>query len=149
VTQKSWLKAGTILAAALTTLLALPTAAHADTAMTFRNQMTGEYLSIDPSFTDYASTYPILYGTWTGWSVHLWNDGTRRLQNQATGRCLSNTGYLAPCDDSQSQSWWFKYWGDGTVRLQNQATGWCLSSPGPDQLSAGPCDTSMQQSWYY
>ncbi|MFG2803768.1 RICIN domain-containing protein [Streptomyces pseudovenezuelae] len=40
--------------------------------------------------------YPCNGGDWQKWRVHVFGDGTRRLQNVATGYCLVNNQLEAP-----------------------------------------------------
>ena len=53
-----------------------------------------------------------------------WNDGTVRLKNVDTGKCISDSGGslgMASCTTSEAQSFYVKHWNDGTMRFKNES----------------------------
>ncbi|WP_028661514.1 RICIN domain-containing protein [Saccharomonospora saliphila] len=61
--------------------------------------------------SDYGLRVIACNGTvWQTWDPHEWGDGTWRLQNRATGRCLSTDHYgtvvARGCTTSEWQSWY-------------------------------------------
>ncbi|MDQ0994532.1 hypothetical protein [Streptomyces sp. V3I7] len=116
---------------------------------TYRNQKYGAYMSVGFSGGLY---FPNLSYKANYWNVRVWNDGTRRLQNVYTLKCLygySDTVWLTDtCDSSTNESWWVKRWADGTIRFQNQATGLCMKGTADYGVDMATCDSSMEQSWY-
>lgn len=130
-------------------LLVHPQAAGAaDPVWSYRNQATNRCM--DDTNEGGFRTWPCNGTNPQRWTVHTWNDGTVRFQNNATGRCIydSNTGFRTmPCDSSTNQSWWVKYWNDGTRRFQNQQTGRCIRD-GNDGFFTWTCDASTNQSWF-
>ena len=60
-------------------------------------------------FNRSSSSTKILQAIEDGQLEMLWNDGTRRFQNQQTGRCIrdGNDGFFTwTCDASTNQSWY-------------------------------------------
>lgn len=82
----------------------------------------------------------------------MWNDGTRRLRNVNTLKCLYASDQYVwltdTCDSRTNESWWVKRWNDGTIRFQNQATGLCMRGTPDYGVDMAPCDSSQAQSWY-
>lgn len=129
-------------------LVAAPAAQAADPIYSYKNQASGGCL-LDSNVRG-LTTDNACY-TWYDdyrWAVHQWADGTVRLGNVGTGRCISdrNWGFAVSdaCNSSENQSWWVVYWADGTRRFQNQATRLCLDR----YTNLSQCDASTSQSWY-
>ncbi|MEU9190790.1 RICIN domain-containing protein [Streptomyces sp. NPDC048484] len=128
--------------------------AAADPINTFQNRATNECL--DDSFGSGLRTHSCNYGPAQQWYVHAWGDGTRRLQNVATGRCLSYVGAgvsfaVGPqtCNDSQEQSWYVDRYGDG-LAFRNQALtkDFCLDDSFEYGLRAVGCNALGWQKWF-
>jgi len=129
-------------------LVAAPAAQAADPIYSYKNQASVGCL-LDSNVRGLTTDSACF--TWFDdyrWVVHQWADGTVRLQNVGTGRCIrdNNWGFVvsAACDSSTNESWWVVYWADGTRRFQNQATGLCLN----EYLNLSQCNASTSQSWY-
>lgn len=135
-----------IVTVAAAVLIAAPAAQAADPIWSYSNQGTGKCIDDTPAGF---RTYNCNGTNAQRWIVHTWNDGTVRLQNVNTGRCMddSATFRTLPCNSSTNQSWWVVYWNDGTRRFQNQATGSCIEDSILG-LRTPNCDTSVWQSWY-
>ncbi|MEU9190830.1 RICIN domain-containing protein [Streptomyces sp. NPDC048484] len=139
---------------ALVTGIGVSTATAApavDPIQTFRNVATGKCL--DDSFGAGVRTHPCNYGPAQQWSVHAWNDGTRRLQNAATGRCLSLVGLasvgIATCNSSEEQSWFPFHDEYGRVAFENQASvrASCLDDSFEFGLRVIGCNYQGWQMW--
>jgi hypothetical protein len=139
---------------ATTAVVAPASASYAsDPLQTFKNQQTNRYMS--PGY----QANPIDVDTRTSltvgghWYIHVWADGTRRLENQANLLCLWGDGVagatadLMPCDDSTYESWYVIRWNDGTISFQNQEGGTCLEDVS-GEVRVEPCDASREQSWF-
>ena len=133
---------------------AAPGDPHAlDVAQTFRNQATGQYLTIG-----FVSGIGYVITTDNGaasWYVHVFKDGTRRFQNVYQLKCMEAVGNSVwptdspyGCDSSQEQSFYIKRWNDGTIEIKSQRYGNCLDDDGHDIVALKPCNASREQSWY-
>ncbi|MGW7352998.1 RICIN domain-containing protein [Streptomyces sp. NPDC054784] len=84
--------------------------------------------------------------------MHVWNDGTRRLQSRFSGKCLDDSAAyglrMFDCNSETFQSWYVKRWNDGTIELRNQATGKCLDHSAAYGLRTFSCNSSRFQSWF-
>ncbi|GLP67025.1 MULTISPECIES: RICIN domain-containing protein [unclassified Streptomyces] len=77
-------------------------------------------------------------------------DAINTFKNQATNRCIDDTGNgfrTWDCNGSNAQNWIVHRWNDGTVQLKNVNTNRCMfdSDQGFKTLD---CDSSPNQSWY-
>lgn len=139
-------------AAGVTVVMGAGTAS-ADSVQTFRNGATGDCL-------DDSAAYDLRTFTCNGlnyqqWTVHVWGDGTRRLENVQTGNCVYDSDEVvmeAACDSSQHESWYVTHWADGGATFENQATGMCLDDSSDYGLRTYPCAPagveSPYQTWY-
>ncbi|RLL68061.1 RICIN domain-containing protein [Streptomyces sp. Z26] len=126
-------------------------AASSDAVNTFRNQETGQCLSAGFG-GPYASACNGSPPGVESWNVHVWNDGTRRLQSRFSGKCLDDSAAyglrMFDCNSETFQSWYVKRWNDGTIELRNQATGKCLDHSAAYGLRTFSCNSSRFQSWF-
>lgn len=116
----------------------------------YGNMATGGCL--DDSFAYGFRGFGCNSGDFQSWTVRVWQeDGTRRLRNVSTGRCIyggvgaGSRPDTRSCDSSQQQSWWVYKRGD-QVSFENQATGLCLddSEYGLRMLA---CSHNRNQTW--
>ncbi|MGW0583908.1 RICIN domain-containing protein, partial [Streptomyces sp. NPDC002920] len=123
-------------------------AALTDRVRIFVSRATGACLddSLDFGLRSYACN-GMSYQRWT---EHPFPDGTRRLRNHATGRCLHGDGAglrTRSCSTSTAQKWLLTAWYDESVEVRSKAAGSCLD----DDTSAGlrflPCDRTKRQKW--
>ncbi len=132
-------------------LVAAPAAQAADSVYVYRNQGTGQCL-LDSNIRGLVAD--TCYGSDDQrWVVHPWGDGTVRLGNVGTGRCINDSFSIGSisseaCNSSENQSWWVVYWADKTRRFQNQATGHCLDQTLDGGLRTWECNSGKNQSWY-
>jgi hypothetical protein len=137
-----------MLTVAAVVLVAAPAADAADPVRSFQNQWSGKCLDDTPAGF---RMWPCNGTNAQHWIMHYWNDGTVRLQNVNTLRCIDDTYDFGlrtwGCNSGQNQSWWVTLWNDGTRRYQNQATGYCISDSTAG-LRHVVCSTSSAQSWW-
>ncbi|MEV5971257.1 RICIN domain-containing protein [Streptomyces sp. NPDC051921] len=145
------------LTAALTSAM-LPGTAEAreavDTVQTFRSRAT--FACLDDS-TAHGLRTTLCYGnSHQTWTVHVWADGTRRMQNHATRLCLADfpdgDASTQPCDEGKDESWIVHRYPNGDIELKNQKTGRCLDDSTDHGLRTFPCGThtspSPYQTWF-
>ncbi|MEU0949842.1 RICIN domain-containing protein [Streptomyces canus] len=138
-----------VVSAAVNTASAAP---QADPIQTFRNKASGNCL--DHNNIDGVRQYPCNSGDWQKWRVHRFNDGTRRLQNVATGKCLTYNGlggwYLDAfdCGTSQEESWFVLQQSGGGIAFQNQSRGSCLYARSGYGVGLNSCSsTDLAETW--
>ncbi|MET7745519.1 ricin-type beta-trefoil lectin domain protein [Streptomyces sp. NPDC005385] len=125
---------------------------QADSVQTFRNPLTNGCL--DFNRVDRVRSFPCNGGAWQQWRVHVWADNTRRLQNVATGYCLTYNGLggdtvdaASVCDASTTESWYIQYPRIGGIAFQNQYQGGCVSATHGVYVTS--CDTNdPAQNWF-
>jgi hypothetical protein len=121
----------------------------ADEVLRYRNQATNRCM--DDSSAGFR-TWTCFQNSNQTWTAHLWNDGTWRFQNHATGRCIQATGSTTlrtwTCDSSEQQSWIITYWADGTRRLKNEYYGTCIDDSSGSGFRLNTCNSSTFQSWW-
>ena len=136
------------LTVAAAVFVAAPAAHAADPVRHLVNQWSGNCLDDTPSGF---RMWPCNGTNAQRWIIHTWNDGTVRLQNVNTRRCIDDTNDFGlrtwDCNSGQNQSWWVKRWNDGTRRYQNQATGYCIYDSNAG-LRRAVCSTSAAASWW-
>jgi hypothetical protein len=134
---------------------AVPAVSHqaaapaADPVQTFQNQNTGR--CIDDTNQGFR-TFPCNGSPAQRWSVHVFNDGTRRLQSANTGRCMfdSDTGFhtVSPCDTSRNQSWFIDHPAPGQIAFRNQATQRCIDDTDQGGFRTFSCNSTRPQQWH-
>lgn len=123
-----------------------------DTINTFKNLNTGRCL--DSIAIDWHQTYTCLYDAPQQWRVHVWADGTRRLESVSRPNyCLDDSAggglrVYSPCNDLTYQSWWIDRNSDGSITFRNQATGNCLDDSDAFGLRTFTCYWNSFQSWF-
>ncbi|GAB2948342.1 helix-turn-helix domain-containing protein [Streptomyces heilongjiangensis] len=116
-------------------------------ARIFVNRTTGRCL--DDSLEFGLRTYQCNGMSYQWWTIHAYSDGTRRLRNHATGKCLDGDGAelrTRPCGNSAAQRWTFVPGEDEAVALRNGTSERCLDD-GRAELRSVPCRSSSRQKW--
>jgi len=129
------LLAVTVLVAGSATLVVAGPASAADAIQTFRNRNSG--MCLDDSVDFSVRQFTCNNTEYQRWTVHVYGDGTRRLANRATGRCLgaqrSGSGVSlvsGGCEATPAKSWIVERLSNG-VRFITESTGsHCLSDTG-------------------
>ncbi|NKQ28219.1 RICIN domain-containing protein [Streptomyces galbus] len=148
-------RAGVVAALCLVISTAAGTASaapQADAIQTFRNKWTGNCL--DHNNRDGVRQYPCNSGNYQKWQVHVFGDGTRRLQNVATGKCLTYNQLggalvdVTTCGTSQEESWYVLQQSGGGIAFQNQYKHDCLHAAGGYSVGLNSCyPTDLSQTW--
>jgi hypothetical protein len=115
----------------------------------FVSRETGRCL--DDSLDERLRTYKCNGMSYQWWTVHTLADGSRRLRNHATGRCLDDgaAGLRAVrcgAGDSGPQTWSVTTWTDESTEVRSRVTGACLDDSGAG-LRTLPCDRTDRQKW--
>lgn len=115
---------------------------------TYKNERNGKCLD----GLGFLSTYKCDGSSEQKWKVTRWNDGTVRLKNSDTGKCISDSGGtlgMASCTSSKWQSFFVTHWNDGTIRFKNQGSGQCINAATSTiKVGSTTCNSSENQSWY-
>jgi Ricin-type beta-trefoil lectin domain len=121
----------------------------ADPIETFQNQNTGR--CIDDTDNGGFRTFACNGTRPQQWRVHVFNDGTRRLQNVNTGRCMfdSNGGFrTVTCDTSTNVSWFIDHPATGQIAFRNQNTGRCIDDTDNGGFRTFSCNGTRPQQWH-
>ncbi|GGQ07782.1 helix-turn-helix domain-containing protein [Streptomyces roseolilacinus] len=115
----------------------------------FVSRQTGRCL--DDSLDERLRTYKCNGMSYQWWTAHALTDGSHRLANHATGRCLEDTAAgprAVRCgpDGARAREWVLTVWGDESVEVRSRATGKCLDDSGTG-LRTLPCDRTDRQKW--
>ncbi|MFF8382455.1 helix-turn-helix domain-containing protein [Streptomyces kanasensis] len=118
-------------------------------ARIFVSRETGRCL--DDSLDERLRTYKCNGMSYQWWTVHTLADGSRRLRNHATGRCLDDgaAGLRAVrCAGGRTgpQTWSVTTWSDDSAEVRSRVTGKCLDDSGTG-LRTLPCDRTDRQKW--
>jgi len=148
-------RAGMVAALCLVVSTAANTASaapQADAIQTFRNKASGNCL--DHNNIDGVRQYPCNGGDWQKWRVHVFGDGTRRLQNVATGMCLTYNQLggdlvdVTGCGTLQEESWYVLQQRGGGIAFQNQYKRSCLHAGRGYSVGLNGCSsTDLAQTW--
>jgi hypothetical protein len=121
----------------------------ADPIQTFQNQNTGR--CIDDTDSGGFRTFSCNGTRPQQWRVHVFLDGTRRLQNVNTGRCMfdSNGGFFTTsCDASTNESWFIDHPASGQIAFRNQQTGRCIDDTDQGGFRTFSCNSTRPQQWH-
>jgi hypothetical protein len=113
-------------------------------------QSLGTLRCMDDSKSFGFRTYPCNGGIYQNWDVHVFNDGTRRFQNQATGRCLYDgpAGFSTQfCDSSEYVSWFVSHHHEVRLTFRNQYTGRCIDDSDDSGFRTTGCNGGIYQDW--
>lgn len=126
-----------------------PGATAARVRRVFVSRQTGRCL--DDSLDERLRTHKCNGMSYQWWTAHPLADGSHRLSNHATGRCLEDTAAglrAARCgpDGARAQAWALTVWGDESVEVRSRTTGECLDDSGAG-LRTLRCDRTDRQKW--
>jgi len=96
-------------------------------------------------------TLPCNGGPFQDWRVHTFQDGTRRFQNVATGRCIAAGAFdilvTASCNTSENQSWFVLRHHNVRLTFRNQATDRCIDDSDDSGFRTFRCNGGIFQDW--